>query len=554
MGYFNRLLSSDVDRRALGMGLIAAGGPLLAHRSLDPGNAGKRIAEAGINFAQTYQTAADRNLLLARQAKQLGAAEDFYKLLGQDPNAPYGPVAATAAPTAAPTAVPTAAPAAAPTFASTLGGAGSPLLQMPVEEAPVQEVPMTRDEAQSIFDEAVAPRPPGFRAEAVQEQPVPMPPRPTAALEQPNMVRQRALDAAFFRAFPGEAAGAFGKAWAENRFAPTLEQKDWGSYAGADGRQRYKFGPKAGHLIDPAAVTADQQKIADAGFPPGSPEGYEWLRTQGGGISVNVGPQGVQYQDPPRDFDYIRDETGTIKLFPSEGGGMAPRLQVLHGSETHRDRVEQAKKLAATEKTKVTKSLVMMRTFDDINETMDKYEGSWVPLTGLGGKAVSLVPGTPAHDIGQSLDVIRANIAFGVITKMRQESPTGGAVGQLTDDERKALSDTMGALAQSQSKDAFRKNLKAVERTYLDTVFGQGKWRKGGIAGLELLHKDDDEWHSASQTYGAISMEATADESVISDPPSEDAAAWAKENPGMSKFDNDTGDVWVPVGGVWTKR
>lgn len=303
MGYFNRLLSPDVDRRALGMGLIAAGGPLLAagSRSLDPGNAGKRIAEAGINFAQTYQTAADRNLILARQAKQLGAAEDFYKLLGQDPNAPYGPVAATEAPAAAPTAAPTAVPTAASTFASTLGTAGSPLLQMPVEEAPVQEVPMTPDESQRTFEEAVAVRPPGLGGD-IQEQPVgnvppaaanilretaplQMPTRPNAVLGQPNMVRQNALRAAYFRAFPKEAAAEFGKAI----FATT--GNNWKTFKGGDGFTYWETGPYKGRRVNPDVELKQTERYRNAitaGLTPGTPEFNAYMLSPSAVTSIDV--------------------------------------------------------------------------------------------------------------------------------------------------------------------------------------------------------------------------------------------------------------------------
>jgi hypothetical protein len=63
---------------------------------------------------------------------------------------------------------------------------------------------------------------------------------------------------------------------------------------------------------------------------------------------------------------------------------------------------------------------------------------------------------------------------------MRASSPTGGALGQVTDFENRLLQATIGNLEQSQSKDQLLYNLRRVKDTYLDIVHGPGNRPKEG--------------------------------------------------------------------------
>ena len=58
----------------------------------------------------------------------------------------------------------------------------------------------------------------------------------------------------------------------------------------------------------------------------------------------------------------------------------------------------------------------------------------------------SSLPESSAKKLTNKLLMIKSNIGFGVLAQMRADSPTGGAVGQLTDDERKALEATVASL------------------------------------------------------------------------------------------------------------
>lgn len=72
---------------------------------------------------------------------------------------------------------------------------------------------------------------------------------------------------------------------------------------------------------------------------------------------------------------------------------------------------------------------------------------------------VSGIPGTPAHNLAALLNTIKANVGFDQLQAMRASSPTGGALGQVSERENILLQSVMGSLEQSQSPAQFKANL-----------------------------------------------------------------------------------------------
>jgi len=82
---------------------------------------------------------------------------------------------------------------------------------------------------------------------------------------------------------------------------------------------------------------------------------------------------------------------------------------------------------------------------------------------GYVGAKLMDVAGTPAHDLKQTLSTLQANAGFDRLQEMRDNSVTGGALGQVSEKELKLLVDAYEALAQSQSKEQFLEKLDAFE-------------------------------------------------------------------------------------------
>jgi hypothetical protein len=94
--------------------------------------------------------------------------------------------------------------------------------------------------------------------------------------------------------------------------------------------------------------------------------------------------------------------------------------------------------------------------------------------TGFGAAIFQNIPATQAFDVRSLVDTIKANAAFDKLQAMRAASPTGGALGAVSDNEGRLLAAAIGNLEQAQSAAQFIDNLKRVKNIYLDIVNGPG--------------------------------------------------------------------------------
>jgi hypothetical protein len=81
-------------------------------------------------------------------------------------------------------------------------------------------------------------------------------------------------------------------------------------------------------------------------------------------------------------------------------------------------------------------------------------------MTGFAGSLAAAVPGTPQYDLKMQIDTLIANAGFEALQEMRDNSPTGGALGQVTERELEFLQRASQTLVQSQSQEQLLKNLK----------------------------------------------------------------------------------------------
>ena len=79
-------------------------------------------------------------------------------------------------------------------------------------------------------------------------------------------------------------------------------------------------------------------------------------------------------------------------------------------------------------------------------------------ITGIFGMFPD-VPGQPASDTQQALDTLKVRLGFESLQDMRAASPTGGALGQVSEREGKWLQQAKANLERSQSDERLRSNL-----------------------------------------------------------------------------------------------
>jgi len=87
--------------------------------------------------------------------------------------------------------------------------------------------------------------------------------------------------------------------------------------------------------------------------------------------------------------------------------------------------------------------------------------------TGLLGAPMRAIPGTAARDLKGTIDTIQANLGFTALQQMREASPTGGALGAVSERELTLLNSAVSSLDPSQSPDTIRRNLEQV-RTHFN--------------------------------------------------------------------------------------
>lgn len=133
---------------------------------------------------------------------------------------------------------------------------------------------------------------------------------------------------------------------------------------------------------------------------------------------------------------------------------------------------------------------------DEMINVIDKAAKAW-KLSHYSGGMVSSpigrtitqhIPGTPAKDLAGLLDTIRSNTAFKTLQQMRQQSPTGGAVGNVSDADMRLLGSTIASLDPAQSNDKFESDMHDVINSYgkvlLKLPGGKAAfegWRKGWL-------------------------------------------------------------------------
>lgn len=94
-----------------------------------------------------------------------------------------------------------------------------------------------------------------------------------------------------------------------------------------------------------------------------------------------------------------------------------------------------------------------------------KDNGGWGE-TGFTGARLRGWEGTAAYDIAQKLKTVDSNLAFDELQKMRDNSPTGGALGQVTEKELELLRSTVANLDPNQSQEEFLSALKRARDSY----------------------------------------------------------------------------------------
>ena len=96
------------------------------------------------------------------------------------------------------------------------------------------------------------------------------------------------------------------------------------------------------------------------------------------------------------------------------------------------------------------------------------------PFTTGFGSYLKVLPESDALSLDKTLETIKANIGFDKLQAMREASPTGGALGQVSNQELSGLQAVFGSLNQSQSDEDLKYNLQRLQFVYNNIIHGEG--------------------------------------------------------------------------------
>lgn len=86
--------------------------------------------------------------------------------------------------------------------------------------------------------------------------------------------------------------------------------------------------------------------------------------------------------------------------------------------------------------------------------------------TALGRTIGQLIPGSDVTNLNAALDTVKALVGFDALQKMRESSPTGGALGQITERELAFLQSVQGSLSTSQGTQQLKDTIARIRQSF----------------------------------------------------------------------------------------
>lgn len=177
-----------------------------------------------------------------------------------------------------------------------------------------------------------------------------------------------------------------------------------------------------------------------------------------------VGPGGVTIKMPPQ----IGSIPPDYRLnYDEQGRPMS--MEVIPGSKTERELREAETARASQAQTTLRSADVVT---DEIGRLRNLIQKQTVadPVTGrtgaIMGRAGVLAAGSARRTAEETISTITANIGFDRLQQMRNESPTGGALGNVSNIELAQLQNVLGSINLEQDEKAILDKLTRLERIY----------------------------------------------------------------------------------------
>lgn len=156
------------------------------------------------------------------------------------------------------------------------------------------------------------------------------------------------------------------------------------------------------------------------------------------------------------------------------------------GIEQQNQQREQDRLTAERLKDENTRNLVtgIDRVIGTVDRAMTEADG--LLATGFVGQIAGQIAGTPAYNLQRRVETIKANLAFDALQQMRAASPTGGALGAVSERELNLLESSIENLDPGQGAEVLKQNLANIRDHYnkwKQTLLGVNPYGDNDIVG-----------------------------------------------------------------------
>lgn len=210
-------------------------------------------------------------------------------------------------------------------------------------------------------------------------------------------------------------------------------------------------------------------------------------------------PQGRRIQEAVESGE-LSDQAGMMAINNLVGPGLSPSDQLA------REKFDYQKAKDAEEaKPKPPQAPIYMEAaIEAIDDSLGLVEKDSIinPTVGFGAKSMAGIGGSDAADLEAALSTVTSAIGFKRLQDMREASPTGGALGAVSERELSQLNAALGSISQSQSKKQLKKNLERIKKHYQNSVkainaqrmaYQQGKTFKSEQEALDFINQQSQE-------------------------------------------------------------
>lgn len=198
-------------------------------------------------------------------------------------------------------------------------------------------------------------------------------------------------------------------------------------------------------------------------------ENYRWMIESGGGANILLDPRATASAE--RSLGLPTGGLSNIINRQAESQALALQKSRLENQNLQSQINERNAKTTTDGQPSPFRAEREARISTSIDDLYGRVNNKTVSF----GSLTKYVPGTAAANFSADLDTLKANIAFSELQAMREASKTGGALGNVANQELELLQSTLGALNQRQSPENFKKNLNKIKESL-------GRWDsvKGG--------------------------------------------------------------------------